>query len=317
MTVLIGWAALAMAGWWYAGAKGIPGWAAIPVVAAFLLEFSFYLVPGFESVRRYLESRFSRVRLAAVMALSGLLPYLIYSLGTGLFRWNGLALVLGIAAGVSFWYVVLRPGGAADIALIVALAAIVLAKVFDPVYESPAPQIKDLDVLGQLMLIRLAALTLLSLRHVKGVGFGFVPRRSEWWIGVRQYLWFLPLGFPLAVGFGVVRWTPGVFDPLKSVLLFAAFLWVVALSEEFFFRGLLQQWLRDSTGSSRAALLLTSIAFGLVHLPFRGFPNWKFALVAALAGWFYGRAYQQAGSIRASMVTHALVVTTWRSVFSF
>jgi hypothetical protein len=233
-----------------------------------------------------------------------------------LFQWHALALLGGIAAGVSFWFIVLRPGGLADLGLVVALAAVVLAKALDPLYPSPAPPIKDLDVLGQLMLIRLGALAILSLRRLKGVGFGFVPRRREWSIGVRQFLWFLPLGFPLAVAFGVVRWTPGVFDPLKTLLIFAGIFWVVALSEEFFFRGLLQQWVRDSTGSPQAALLLTSIAFGLVHLPFRGFPNWKFALVAAIAGWFYGRAYQQAGSIRASMVTHALVVTTWRSVFS-
>jgi hypothetical protein len=313
---LIGWAALTVAGWWYAGAKNIPGWAAVPVVAAFLLEFSFYLVPGFESVRRRLEARLSRPRLAAWMTLSGLVPYAIYTAGTGLFRWDSLALVFGIAAGLSFWFVALRPGRPADVGLVFALAAIVLAKALDPLYPSPVPQIKDLDVLGQLMLIRLAALAMLSLRHVKGVGFGFVPRRREWSIGIRQFLWFLPLGFPLAVAFGVIRWTPGEFDPLKAVLVFAGILWVVALSEEFFFRGLLQQWVRDFTGSPHVALVLTSIAFGLAHLPFRGFPNWKFALVAAIAGWFYGRAYQQAGSIRASMVTHALVVTTWRSVFS-
>jgi membrane protease YdiL (CAAX protease family) len=286
------------------------------VVAAFLLEFSFYLVPGFEPLRRALEARLSRARLAAWMTLSGVAPYGVYTAGTGLFQWDSLVLLLGIAAGVSFWFVVLRPGAAADLGLVVALAAIVLAKALDPLYPSPAPAIKDLDVLGQLMLIRLGALAVLSMRRLKGVGFGFVPRRREWSIGVRQFLWFLPLGFPLAAAFGVIRWTPGAFDPLKAVLVFAGFLWVVALSEEFFFRGLLQQWVRDSTGSPQAALLLTSIAFGLVHLPFRGFPNWKFALVAAIAGWFYGRAYQQAGSIRASMVTHALVVTTWRSVFS-
>ena len=96
---------------------------------------------------------------------------------------------------------------------------------------------------------------------------------------------------------------------------FLGILWVVALSEEFFFRGLLQQWMTQWTGSAAAGLAGTSIVFGAVHLGFRGFPNWKFAVAAATAGWFYGRAYQQARSIRASMVTHALVVTLWRALF--
>ena len=52
----------------------------------------------------------------------------------------------------------------------------------------------------------------------------------------------------------MIRWTPGEFDPLKALLVFAGILWVVALSEEFFFRGLVQQWVRDSTGSPRCQL---------------------------------------------------------------
>jgi hypothetical protein len=35
-----------------------------------------------------------------------------------------------------------------------------------------------------------------------------------------------------------------------------------------------------------------------------------------VAGVFYGLAFRQARSIRASMVTHALTVTTWRMLFS-
>ena len=39
-------------------------------------------------------------------------------------------------------------------------------------------------------------------------------------------------------------------------------------------------------------------------------------LLAAVAGFFYGRAYVEARSVRAAMVTHALVNTTWRMLFS-
>ncbi|HSW50790.1 MAG TPA: CPBP family intramembrane glutamic endopeptidase, partial [Bryobacteraceae bacterium] len=75
------------------------------------------------------------------------------------------------------------------------------------------------------------------------------------------------------------------------------------------------QWLSRALGNQVAGLILTSIAFGLVHLPFRSFPNWRFALIAAVAGLFYGRAYSQAGGIRAAMITHALVNTTTRVFF--
>jgi membrane protease YdiL (CAAX protease family) len=63
-------------------------------------------------------------------------------------------------------------------------------------------------------------------------------------------------------------------------------------------------------------LIVASLLFGSVHLWYRAFPNWRFAVLAALEGVFYGLAFRQARSIRASMVTHALVVTTWRVFFA-
>ena len=40
------------------------------------------------------------------------------------------------------------------------------------------------------------------------------------------------------------------------------------------------------------------------------------ALIAAIAGWFYGRAYLRTGSIRAAMVAHALTNVTWKAFFA-
>jgi membrane protease YdiL (CAAX protease family) len=49
---------------------------------------------------------------------------------------------------------------------------------------------------------------------------------------------------------------------------------------------------------------------------YRAFPNWRFAVLATIAGLFYGLAFRQARSIRASMVTHALTVTALRLFYS-
>jgi anti-anti-sigma regulatory factor len=92
-------------------------------------------------------------------------------------------------------------------------------------------------------------------------------------------------------------------------------LWVAVPLGRVLVRGVLQQWIEDWTRSRSGALLITSAIFGLLHLWLGGFPNWKWALVAGVLGWFCGRARNQAGSIRASMVTHALVATTWRAFF--
>jgi membrane protease YdiL (CAAX protease family) len=91
---------------------------------------------------------------------------------------------------------------------------------------------------------------------------------------------------------------------------------VVALSEEFFFRGLLQQWMERWTDSAMAALVVASLLFGSAHLGFHGaFPNWRFAIVVAILGFFCGLAWKNSRSVQSSMVTHALTVTLWRIFF--
>ena len=55
-------------------------------VAAFLLEYVFYLVPGFERLREWLTDRVPPRLLALAFAISALAPYLLYSLTTGQFR---------------------------------------------------------------------------------------------------------------------------------------------------------------------------------------------------------------------------------------
>src|SRR2546429_593548 len=70
--LLTGWIGLSTAGWLYARAKNIPLWLALPIIAAFLLEYSFYLVPGIEAAREQLRARLSRAALALALALSAI-----------------------------------------------------------------------------------------------------------------------------------------------------------------------------------------------------------------------------------------------------
>lgn len=311
--LLTGWIGLSTAGWLYARQKNIPLWTALPLIAAFLLEYSFYLVPGIETARAQLRERFSRGTLALAMALSALAPYLVYSLFTGQFDWIACASLVAIVAAVSFWYVALQPSPGADVFFLVLLAAIVFSRAFGRIYTSPIHV--RVDILGQLMLIRTGALAALELRRVEGIGFGFIPSQKEWVAGVRYFFYFLPVGFPLALALGLVQLNFTGFLFWQTLVTFCGFLWVVALSEEFLFRGLLQQWLTVWTARPNLALIATSLLFGAAHLPFRAFPNWSMAAVSAVAGCFYGVAYRKTGSIRASMVTHALVVTAWRTFF--
>src|ERR1700675_580190 len=113
--LLTGWIVLSPAGWLYARQKNIPLRGGVSLIAAFLLEYSFYLVPGIEAAREQLRARLSRGALALAMALSAIAPYLVYSLLPGQFNWIACASLVAIVAAVSFWYVALRPSPVADI----------------------------------------------------------------------------------------------------------------------------------------------------------------------------------------------------------
>lgn len=259
-----------------------------------------------------MRQRFER-RLPVLLVVSFVAPYVIYASNTGQFRWPAFAQLAALATALSLWYEVLPPAPLADAVFLALVAAVVLRGYLDSIYTSPLAGL-HLEILGYLALRRLCFMVMLVGRRVPGIGFGFVPSLAEWKIGVRHFIYFLIVGIPLAWVTRLVRVGPGM--PIWKIAgIFLGVLWVVALPEEFFFRGLLQQWMTAWTGRPAVALAGASILFGAVHLGFRGFPNWRFALAAAVAGWFYGRAYQQAGSIRASMVTHALVVTLWRAWF--
>jgi len=319
LTLAIAWVVLAAAGIVYARVLDLPARLAAPIVAAFLWEASFYLTLAFAEVRAAIEQRWRPPLVGAGLAASAVLPYLVYALPTGTFHWTSAAILAALAVVAAFWFLMLPRNPFWDAAFVVLMAAVVLGKLFSRIYLSPVPGV-HLEILGQLAWTRLGIWIILSFRRQEGIGFGFIPVRAEWLSGIRQYLYFLPLGLPLGLVSGVLRFQPVQMEWWKAAGLaagtFLGILWVVALAEEFFFRGLLQQWFSNWLHSRTAGLILASVAFGLVHLPFRGFPNWGFALIATIAGVFYGRAYFQSGSIRAAMVTHALVVTTMRVFFA-
>ena len=252
-----------------------------------------------------------KARAAALLTASGISPWLVYTLVTGEASAPHFLELLAIVLIVAFWYVVLPVAPVADALFLAALVAIYLSKIFDSIYVSPVRGL-SISVLGHLMLIRLAAMALLVVRGNVKAEFRFLPNRGEWLTGLRYFALTLPV-----VGFtywalGLVRLRPQPLNILQALGIFLGILWVVALSEEFFFRGLLQQWLERWTGSTVTALLVAAILFGSAHLGFhRIFPNWRWAIVAGILGIFCGLAWKRSRSVQASMVTHALIVTVW------
>ena len=103
---------------------------------------------------------------------------------------------------------------------------------------------------------------------------------------------------------------PRIPTALHSFALFAGIFLLTAIPEELFFRGVLQNLLEPLAGRTRA-LLIASMFFGLLHFPKGAVFNWRYVLLASIAGLFYGRAWRAQRRLFASSVTHASVDTVW------
>src|SRR5437899_1902005 len=104
----------------------------------------------------------------------------------------------------------------------------------------------------------------------------------------------------IAVALGALK------APLAAVILAAT-----ALPEEILFRALIQNWLMQKLGAKISTMLLAALIFGCAHLnngP-QPLPNWRYMIMATIAGFAYGKVFEKSSSIFASAMLHALVNT--------
>lgn len=288
-----------MAAFYYSRQFNIPACIAFPVAVAFLLEISLYA--GMQILPW----------TAPLLWASASASYLIYSIPTGMFHWQGLLLLAALTGLAVAWMRHVPAGLASDLASLVLFPAVYVGKVLHGIYVEPWPKVQT-EALATLVCFRLAVTCLLLYRSHDELNFGFIPTVTDFRIGLRNFLYLLPvvalLNWLLAAR--AFRLAPDFW--WRAPLIFIAFLWVVGLAEECLFRGLLLHRLRAIMNPA-AALVASSLAFGMAHLWFPPFPNWKFVILASVAGLFYGRAYLDARSVRAAMVAHALTVAAMRT----
>jgi len=90
-----------------------------------------------------------------------------------------------------------------------------------------------------------------------------------------------------------------------------------ALPEEILFRSLIQNLLMLRFGPGWRTLLAAGVIFGAAHLDNgpQPLPNWRYMILATVAGVAYGRVFQKASSVTASAALHTMV--DWTKHFFF
>lgn len=151
-----------------------------------------------------------------------------------------------------------------------------------------------------------------ALRRLDGIGLHFQPAGRDWSTGAVMALLFLPIGLAIGLPTAFIRLHVRLDAPATMPIVFAGIFLTIAAPEELIFRGLLLNLLQKSMKSKYLALAISSVAFGFIHWNNGAFFDWRYILLASIAGGFYGLAYLRTGSLFAPMLTHTLVDFVWR-----
>lgn len=168
-----------------------------------------------------------------------------------------------------------------------------------------------LAVFSKMLLLNAGIWGFLVVRQLDGVGFDLRLRRSDFGVGLRGLAIYAPLAALIGLRLGFLHLHLSVSAMLKLPLTVLFTFFFIAVPEELFFRGWMQNLMERRVGRY-PALFLTSVLFGLSHFNKRALHfNWRYVLLAALAGIFYGRAWRQERRVGASAITHAGVDAIW------
>jgi hypothetical protein len=281
------------------------------VVVAVALLLAPMLVAGFcpGTVDRLRRSLSRTLLVIAPVLLS--VPYALTARSFGIFKWGWLAVYALAPVGIAFLLEQARSedpeqdGNWRDFVVLLVLGLAVDLRWLEPAW----PQ--GLAALGKILLLDAGIFGFLVVRRLEGVGFDLRLTLRDLRRGLGQYCLYALIAIPLGLRLGFLHMHAVLPSPLRAVSAFVFTFLFIAIPEELFFRGWLQNLLERRVGGTEA-LLLTSVLFGLAHWNKRTLNfNWRYVLMAAIAGVFYGRAWRAQRRVGASAITHASVDTTW------
>jgi membrane protease YdiL (CAAX protease family) len=238
-------------------------------------------------------------------------PYVLVASSRGWFRWDWFALyaLLPVAVAGLQWQAreadPVQRGNWRDFLVLAILGLAVDLRWFEPAWPA------HLAVFSKILLLDAGIYGFILVRQLDGVGFDLRLRLRDVTTGLRQFGWYAPIAIALGLGLSFLHFHAVWPRPLTLGTDFLFTFAFIAVPEELFFRGWMQNLIERRLGRT-PALLATAVLFGLSHFNKRAAHfNWRYVLLAALAGIFYGRAWRRDRRVGASAITHACVDTIW------
>jgi hypothetical protein len=165
----------------------------------------------------------------------------------------------------------------------------------------------------------LLGLTLfLGFRTFPGMKYTLPRRAADFRLPLVGFAMLAPVLAVVGIAIGFIPWPHW---PVKTAGQMAAAAGIIfvgtALPEEILFRSMIQNLIMLRLGASWRTLLLASFIFGCAHLDNgpQATPNWRYMIMATIAGGAYGRVFQRASSVMSSAGLHMAV--DWTKHFFF
>lgn len=310
------WAAAVGGAAIYSAARGYSGREAVFTLGllAFFLAIQLFFAAG--NLGERLAHR-AGSHAGVLISTLPLVAYLVYVAGTGTFTGRRamiaavyvvVPIMLAISAGTT------RAGAWQDYLAMLAIFVPIKMRLLAGLWPAGPPFIGYIATM--LFAVTLALGAFLFVRQFDGVGYNIVWGRSPALAVLIHFGVLAVILIPLGAALHFIRFDPSQANwrslPGEAISIFLLTAW----PEELLFRGLLQNALTRTLSSENGGWFAASVVFGLAHITNNGaFPNWRYALLATIAGIFYGRAWRKTNSIFTAAIVHGLVDTTWHLLF--
>ncbi|HLK69412.1 MAG TPA: type II CAAX endopeptidase family protein [Bryobacteraceae bacterium] len=166
--------------------------------------------------------------------------------------------------------------------------------------------------------ILLGLVLFLGYRGLSGMKYNLPRNRRDFWLPLAGFAIVAPVLIVCGIAIGFI---PMPHLPTQAGSRMAAAVGIIfagtAVPEEILFRALIQNLLMQRFGRNWRVLLLASVIFGAAHLDNgpQPVPNWRYMIVATVAGWAYGSVFDSGSTVLSSAALHTMV--DWTKHFFF
>jgi uncharacterized protein len=310
------WAAVVAAASMYGAWQGYAGRGYVTLLGVLAFFLAIELLLAADNLGERFARRVGSHR-GVLVAVVPFLAYLIYLLGTNSFAWWRAAIAAAYTLGPVLLVIssgAAKTGTLQDYLAMLAIFLPLKLRWLDGLWPYPDTRIAHPATI--LLAINVALATFLFGRQLDGTGYNIVWGLDPALSAGIHFALLAAIVIPLGTILHFIQFDPTVAHwkslPADAIGIFLLTAW----PEELLFRGLLQNSLSRTLSSEAGGWIAASIIFGMAHITNNGvFPNWRYALLATIAGIFYGSTWRKTGSIFPAAIVHAFVDTTWHLLF--